>query len=141
MMSMHTLEPRLTRFLGELIERKLLNAGPIVMKFVTRVIPDNYDPNDEETYPLETPGSLELGGLIHIVSARTTERQFTEIKTGDAIVTFEATVDFSGKERITFEFNGDTWVQQAVGKELSQYWDLVLGGNPISQTLLLRKSA
>lgn len=140
MMSLHTLETRLTRFIGELIEKKLLNAGPIVMKYVTRTLPVNYDANDESTYPVETPHADTLGGFIHIVSARTTQRQFTEIKTGDAIVTFEATVDFSGKEQITFEFNGDTWVQQAAGKEVSQYWDLVLGGNLISQTLLLRKA-
>ena len=140
MMLLHTAENKLTRTLGMLIEQRKLNAGTIVMRYITRTLPGGYDPNDESTYPATTPGSAELGALIHIVSARTTQRQFTEIKTGDAIVTFEATVDFSGKEQITFEFMGDKWVQQAVGKELAQYWDVLMGGNPVSQTIVLRKA-
>lgn len=147
MLALHTLETRLKRTVGDLIERRLLNACTIVMRYVDAVATaGGFDRNDESTYPAREEKTSNLGGFVHFVSARTTARQFTEIQTGDAIVTFEASVDFTGKDKIRFELTGptggaaETYVQAAVGKELAQYWDVVLGGYPITQTVLLRKA-
>lgn len=147
-MGAHKLEKKLSRFIGMLIQKKLLSQASITVRYVDKpAVPDvDYDPNVESTYPTLTPKSVTVGALVHIVSVRTTQRQFTEIKTGDAIVTFETTprdqdnqpVDFTKMDQVTFEFNGDKYVQAATGKELAQYWDAVVGGVPVSQTLLLR---
>jgi hypothetical protein len=147
-MAAFKLEKRMGRFLGKVIERGLLNAGPLIVHYIERTLPPEYDPNDEDTYPAETEKTVTVTALIHEVSARTTLRQFSEIKAGDLIVTFESeptdeegnVINFAALEKIRFEWQGKIYVQQAVGKEVAQYWDVNIGGNPITQTLLLRPS-
>lgn len=153
------MEKRLTRFLATLLQRGILNTTSIIIHYVDKPDPvdPDYDKNIESSYAAPEQKTVTVKGLMHIVSVRTSQRQFTEIKTGDAIVTFENDirdanvpddpddpraniVDLSAMEEIRFEINGDSYVQQATGKELSQYWDAIIGGNPISQTLLLRLS-
>ena len=144
-------EKRLGRFLGKLIEQRLLNACDIILHYVDAYAPDpNFDPNVESSYPSPAPveKTKTIGGLVHIVSARTVQRQFTEIQAGDAIVTFEGTiydtdgnpVDLTTMQKLRFEFGGDIYVQATVGKDLAGYWSLVIGGSLLSQTFLLRKS-
>jgi hypothetical protein len=140
MMSAHLLEYRLKRVIGDLIERRLLNAETIKLHYVDKLAGTaGYDRNDEDTYPAREQKTVELGAFVHIVSVRTTQRQFTELRTGDAIVTFEGDVDFSDKDELRFEFRGGVWVQQAVGKDLALYWDAI-AGEPITKTIVLRTS-
>jgi hypothetical protein len=149
-MLLHTSETKLKRTLGSLVENQQANSTMITVHYVDKVTPANtpgFDANDEATYPVApTQKTAQVGALVHYVSARTNLRQFTEIQAGDAIVTFEAApvdvnnqpVDFAQMDEIIFEMDGKRWVQMAVGKGLAQYWDAVLGGYPISQTIVLR---
>jgi hypothetical protein len=148
-MAVHMLEKRLSRHLGKLIEQRLLNASSIILHYVDKPAPDeNFDPNVESTYPTLPEKTKTVGGLVHFVTARTMQRQFAEIQAGDAIVTFEGTiydeddnpVDLKQMQKLRFELNGDIYVQAAVGKDLKGYWSTVIGGNPLSQTFLLRLS-
>jgi hypothetical protein len=141
LMSMHTLGHRLQRELDNLIEGRKLNAGDVTLYYTEAVATNpGFDPNVEGTYPSRPEKQCTFGALVHIVSVRTTQRQFAEIQTGDAIITFRENVSFEGKENIRFEFGGEKWVQQAVGKDLASYWENYIGGRPIGKTIVLRQT-
>jgi hypothetical protein len=151
-MAAFKMENRMSRFLATLIEKKLLNAGTLVIRYIEQTLPDNFNPNKEADYPTTTPKSVTVGALIYEVSARTTLRQYSEIQAGDLIVTFEAEpiesgpdgqdnpVDIDALTNARFEWMGMLYVQQAVGKELASFWEDHLGGQPVAKTILLRRS-
>jgi hypothetical protein len=150
-MAAHLVEKRLSRGLGKIIERGLLNTSPIVLHYLDKPAPAvDYDPNVESSYPDPGPSekTVTVNGLVHMVSARTVLRQFAEVQAGDAIVTFEGSiydtagnvVDLSTTQKIRFEIFGDIYVQATVGKDLAGYWSTVIGGSLLSRTFLLRRS-
>lgn len=136
MMSLHRLPETFGRRLSGIIDGGLLNAGDVILRWDTSVAPA--DQNVEEQYLPPVPATETLGALIHWVSTRTIERGFTDFKAGDAIITFDPVVDLE-RPGLTFELpDGNVYVQAAAGKQIMEFWDVVIGGVPSTKTLLLR---
>lgn len=136
MMFLHRLPQRFARDLARIVEQRALNAGDVVMRWNAAAAPA--DKNVESSYPTPVPMTETVGALIHWVSQRAVERGFTEFKAGDAIVSFEQEVDLDRRD-LVFELpDGQTYVQSTVGKAVAQFWDVVIGGEPLTRTLLLR---
>lgn len=140
MISLHTLPDRFARHLSAIIDNKLLNAGQVILRWNTQAGPT--DRNLEQTYPEPVETSLPVNALIHFISERTIDRGFTSFKAGDAIITFDADVDLTQRDLVfLLPPDGAVYVQASAGKDVMQFWDVVIGGNPLTRTLLLRLKA
>lgn len=138
-MLLHNLPDLYTRHLGGLVEGKLLNAGDVILRWNSAPAPT--DRNLEATYVAPIAATSTISALIHWVQMRTVQRGFTEFEAGDAIITFEAAVDLTPQD-LVFELpDGKIYVQASVGKKLTEFWDVCIGGLPLSRTLLLRLKA
>jgi hypothetical protein len=136
MMSLHTLPSTFARHLGAITEGRLLNAGDVILRWNTAELPS--DPNLEATYAAPVAATATIPALIHYVSARAIERNFTEFRAGDAIISFEPSVNLE-LPGLVFELpDGQIYVQASSGKQVVEFWDVVLGGVPMTRTLLLR---
>lgn len=136
MMSLHRLPERFQRQLSRIVDNKLLNAGEIILRWNVADAPT--DRNLEATYVAADLMQLTFNALIHWISQRTIERGFTEFKAGDAIITFDPDVDLTKRDLVFVLPDGRTYVQASAGKDLIEFWDVVLGGQPMTRTLLLR---
>lgn len=137
MMSLHKLPLVFGRHRDRLLEKGQTNVGDIVLHWNAASAP--LDPNLESDLPAAVPLDETVRGFIHYVSVRTTERVYAEIRSGDVIVTFNPTVTIEGREGLYFVLpDGLTYVQAAEGKEVMEYWDVFVGGAPLTKTLLLR---
>jgi len=139
MMSLHTLSQRFSRHRDSLLERGRMNVGDIVLHWDAAPAPT--DPNVEASYADPQPQSETLRAFIYFVSARSTERQFAEIRAGDAIVSFHPSAELADTARPGLYFvlpDGLTYVQASAGKEVVQFWDVFVGGETLTRTLLLR---
>jgi len=141
MMSMHTLLPRYSRDLASIIGGRQLNTGDVVFHWDAAAGP--VDRNVEASYAAAQPQSATVAGLIHWVSVRSSDRgAFQEIQTGDAIVTFQTEVrsQIEGRRELYFSLpDGNDYVQAVVGKKVMEFWDAIIGGQPLGITLLLKK--
>lgn len=136
-MILHRLPQLVRRHMGLLIQQGLLNTGPIILRWNSAAAPA--DRNLEATYVVPVPQQETVTAFIHWVSQRAVERGFTDFKAGDAIVTFESTAELDGRRDLVFEFpDGGIYVQQATGKSVVQFWDVFIGGETLTRTLLLR---
>jgi hypothetical protein len=154
-MIQHLASKRIGRLLGKVVEKGWLNAAPVVIHYVDKVAPaPDFDANVESTYPATVEKTVRVSGLVHIVSARTVQRQFAEVQAGDAMVTFEKDlrdldnpnndtniVDLDAMDKVRFELpGGGIYVQAVVGKDLAKLWEIVAGGAPLAKTILLKLS-
>lgn len=136
-MLLHRLPQIIRRHLGALVQEGLLNTGDIVLRWNASAAPA--DRNLEATYAPPTPAELTVKAFIHWVSVRAVERGFTDFKAGDAIVTFESDVELDNKRDLRFEMpGGEIYVQASAGKSVAQFWDVYIGGEMLTRTLLLR---
>lgn len=128
------------RKLGSLVQGLRMDAGQITIQWDSSAAPANA--NLEADYAAPTVGSTTANALIHYVSATTVQRSMLEFKAGDAIVTFhptDATQKLDGKTGLRFVLpDGQTYVQAQAGKDIAQFWDVLLAGRKMSVTLLLR---
>ena len=103
----------------------------------------------------------EVSGTIrafwHQTGASIRLRQFTEIQVGDVIMDLDpdamvsvydgqplasgvVSLDDIANQGVRFELNGQAYTQAEIGEELAQAWNVVVGGQPILRTMLLRKA-
>src|SRR5581483_2463795 len=102
--------------------------------------PDDYDANVEGAQPARTPQQETVTALIHFVGATTKMVNYLEFQAGDAIVSFESTVQIEGRDELTFVLpNGNVYVMSLVGTKVIEYWDVMIGGEKLSQTVALRR--
>ncbi len=139
MMFLHTLGQRISRDLGAMIAGRNLNTGDVV--FHWDAAPGPTDRNVEASYSAASPQAETKQGLIHWVSVRSVAQgAFSEFQAGDAIVTFTADVVIAGKRGLYFTLpDGNDYVQANVGKKVIEFWDVYVGGEALSITLLLRR--
>lgn len=112
-------------------------ATPIVLKWL-----DYTDATRDETYHSLNSGTATLmsgvvNGVVHVVGATTSLRQWSEIQTGDAIIDFAPDVDLSGKEGLRFEFGGKLWAQKNIPDQLVAAWDVIERGETFEQTIVV----
>lgn len=137
MMSLHRFPRRFQRDLGGLVQNKQLNVSDLILRWNSGTPAG--DRNLEASYAAAVPAELTVSAFIHWVSMRAIERGFTDFKAGDVIVTFEADVSLDDKRDLVFVFPDEqVYVQQSTGKTIVQFWDVFIGGEPLTRTLLLR---
>lgn len=114
-------------------------SSPVLLKFDNGVTAA--DPNDLATWSgVEAPQTLEVSGLVHFPSAATLlNRGFVELEQGDAIVDFPPSLSFAGRNNLTFEIDGVEYVQKGVGKQVLDYYDLLVGGERLLRTCVLTR--
>lgn len=138
-MSMHTLPLVMARHLGGILEKGHLNTADVVLRWNAAAPPS--DPNLEAQAIAPVPLELTVKALVHYISVRTALRGLMEYQVGDAIVTFDGDIDLVGKEGLTFGMpDGRQYVQAGVGKDVAEFWDVIVGGTRLSVTVLLRAS-
>lgn len=126
------------RDMKRILDGNLLNRTVVQYFYDVEESPGSgeYDPNVESSYPEYAPESGEFNALVHFVQPETSAiRQFAEIRSGDVILDFSADVVLPSAAR--FVIDGRDYVQKSVGKELAQYWDVVVGGERMMRTLVL----
>jgi len=89
-----------------------------------------------------TSHSQIVKGFIHFpeIAATSGSVQFAEIEAGDCIVDLHPDTVIEGLESLTFEINGEKWVQKKTGGKLAKTWDTVYENTRFCRTLLLRKA-
>lgn len=136
-LSLHTLPTVMARHLGGILEAKAMNTGDIELRWNSAALPA--DPNLEAQAVAPVRQTATVRALIHYVSVRTAMRGLTEFKAGDAIVTFDGDLNLAGRQGLTFGMpDGAEYVQAATGKDVAEFWDVIVGGTRLSVTLLLR---
>jgi hypothetical protein len=87
------------------------------------------------------------GAFLHFVSATTQVRQFNEVQIGDAIADISPKINLAGRDGLTFLLPtgpcGDwqTWTNKPVSSQLAVFWDTLMAGRQLYQTVLLRRAA
>lgn len=99
-----------------------------------------YDANLEGSYPDTVPVSGTARALVHFVQPlKSGVRQFAEVEAGDVILDLahDGVPAPEGAAGLRCIIDGKTYVQKEAGKELAQYWDLVVGGERMMRTMLM----
>jgi hypothetical protein len=97
---------------------------------------NHFDPNIESAYPATTLQSGTFPAMIHFVQpSRSGVRIFSEIEVGDVILDFKQ--GYQLPKTAMFDIAGNRYVQKDAGSVLSEYWDVVIGGERMWRTLLL----
>ena len=102
-----------------------------------------FDANVEGSYPETREVSGTARALVHFVQPiKSGIRQFAEIQPGDVILDMQPTAMPApeGADGLKCVIDGQTYVQKDAGKELAQYWDLVVGGERMMRTLLMTRA-
>ena len=116
----------------------MLNAAPVILRWCGAAAPA--DPNVEgEEAPVQDQEAT-VTGLVHYVGARSVPNGFMVFEKLDALVTFESDVDLRTRDGITFELpDGKVYVQADTGGKAVDFWDLLVRGERLAQTVALRK--
>ena len=139
MMSMHTLGMRMKRDFGGMLERGHLNTAPVTLRWVSSERPA--DENVEGSGPEKTVEERSVHALVHFVGpGKLIPKQFVGYEKLDALVTFEADVELSGLNGLTFVLpDGFEYVQADSGERVVDLWDAVVGGEAMSKTVALNR--
>jgi len=124
-------------------------------------------PVDVITGALPDGGEQEVSGTLrgfwHQIGASTKLRQFSEIKVGDVLFDIDpgavvavydgqvlvsgtlsagasVTLDAIATQGVRFELRGQSFVQAEIGDELADAWNVIVGGQALLGTVLLRKA-
>ncbi len=103
---------------------------------------------------VEVSGTLPV--FWHQVNAATKLRQYAEIQVGDVLVDLDpaapvtvypgqpvsgvVALDALAEAGLVFERAGQRYVQAEVGEALAEAWSVVVGGQELLRTMLLRKA-
>jgi hypothetical protein len=86
-----------------------------------------------------TPQTVTIRGLVHFISPTTAAyRMYSQLKSGDAILDLDPSVDLENKPNLTFEFGGQTWTQLTLPEEILRALDAIHGGLQISRVVAVR---
>jgi hypothetical protein len=134
------LKKAITRARNRTLQRGLRNTVTVTLRWdsgVTRA-----DVNDMATWTgTAAPQTAEVKALVHFPSAASLlNRGFTELVEGDAIVDFDPALSFTGKSNLTFLIDGIAYVQKSVGKQVVDYFDLLVGGARMFRTCVLTRT-
>lgn len=128
---------QLQRVLAKEIRLRELNVVDVLVQWNEEGErgPD-YDPNVESTWPTSESRSETFPALVHFVQPLTSGiRQFAELQAGDVILDFLQDVPLPKRGR--FVVDGKTYVQKDIGDELSEYWDVIIGGQRMMRTVVV----
>jgi len=130
-------------FILQRIGENLAESGTDILLTWDEYPPDT--PVDEVTQtPQGTPTQNQkcVKGFVHLVQASTmsTVKQFNEIETGDCIVDLAPDADIDGKLNLRFIIAGETWCPKQISDKLGRAWDVVVQGQRLYRSVLLRKA-
>ena len=138
MMLMHNLPVSLDRAIRGTIERAELNTGPVTLDWISYPA-GVFDKNIEGDRPTGTPATKIVHAFIQFVNQDMVREEFAEFHAGLAILTFEADVEIDGLASLTFTLpDGNIYVTDKTGTDVTKYWDLVIGGLRMSRTVALK---
>ena len=137
-MILHNLPVTLDRRIRGTIERGELNTGPVVLDWIS--YPDTpFDENIEGDRPTGTPATKTVHAFIQFVNQDMVREEFAEFHAGTAICTFEADVAIDALKSLTFTLpDGNIYVPDKTGTDVTKFWDLVIGGVRMSRTVALK---
>lgn len=137
---MHKFPDRFRRDFRETLERGQAETGDVILRWNVADAPE--DRNVEADRPEADYTTETVSALVHWVSMRAVQAGLTIFKAGDAIVTFDGEVELENKTELSFTLpDGKIYVQAAAGREVAEWWDVFVGGAPLTKTLLLRVKA
>lgn len=80
-------------------------------------------------------------GFLHYVQiAKQGVMQFNEFEQGDCIVDLAPDADIDGKTNLRFTIDGERWVAKDLGEKLAKTWDVVVQGQRLYRSVLLKKA-
>lgn len=144
--------------LGFILEREALHLADAGSDVLLRWVEVTGGWLDAGSGALVSGVSQPMSGIMKghgmIEPARSVERRYAEIQTGDLILDVASDPDVtlcgglptSGVVKFAdieawqprFEYGGRFYVQSKVGQELNATWDVVVANRKVGQTLLLR---
>lgn len=135
------LKKLINRARNRTLGRNLRNTATITLRWDNGV--QQGDVNDMATWTgVPDPQTSEVKGLVYFPSAASLiNRGFLELVEGDCIVDFDPSLQFAGKQNLTFLIDGFSYVQKTVGKQVMDYYDLLVGGERMFRTCVLTRTA
>lgn len=140
-------------FIQKRLELNLSKDGTDVVLYWVEIVGGALDPTGAIVSGTETLMSGTMKGFVHAEPAKSVVRQFAEIEAGDLIVDLGPSPDvtlLSGTGKVSldsisskgprFQVGGELYVQKEIGDKLGKSWDVILRGQKLSRTLLLRKA-
>lgn len=133
------LRAKMQRDAKRILNRGALNTAEITVSWQKPV--DGSQPRDpalEATAPTTETITLDPKpkAFVHFVEpSKSLSRQFTQIETGDVILDFLDDVVLP-RDGAVFIVNGDRYIQKDVGKQLTEFWDLMIEGQRHMRTVV-----
>lgn len=91
------------------------------------------------TYTAEQ--EVEIDAFVYHVAGTSAQRRFAELESGDLLLdVLDTDLDLSGKTGVYFKWQGVKWVQKAVGKDVTEHFDMTHRGTGVIRTLVLQRS-
>lgn len=135
---MHLLGQRIGRDLDDVLERKLLNSGDVVLRWSSAAAPA--DPNVEGEMDPSQDQQMTVTALIHFVNAKSVPNGFMVFDKLDAIVTFDSSLNLDAMEGLTYALpDGHVYVPADTGGKAVEFWETVICGERLARTVALRK--
>ena len=132
---------KMRRDAARILSRGQLNTAVVTVSWKKPV--DGSQPRDpalEGTAPATETVTLEKKAFVHFVEiSRSLSRQFTQIETGDVILDFLGDVELP-RDGAVFIVNGERYTQKDVGKQLTEFWDLMIEGRRHMRTVVACKA-
>lgn len=127
--------------------KKFCNDGigvTVIAKWVELSETTDIDPvTDDPLGGTGTQKTFTFKSLVHYINpTKNGYRMFNELTIGDAIIDIPGDViDFFGKNRLSFEFAGEEWVQKEVSDKLKQSWSILFGDIKLAQSIVVTRKA
>jgi hypothetical protein len=135
------LRAKMQRDAKRILNRGVLNTAMVTVSWQKPV--DGSQPRDpalEGTAPATETVTLERKAFVHFVEpSKSLSRQFTQIETGDVILDFLGDVVLP-RDGAVFIVNGERYIQKDVGKQLTEFWDLMIEGQRHMRTVVASKA-
>jgi hypothetical protein len=129
-------------FILSRIPANLAESGTDVTLHWTTLAGGTLDPVTGATVGATPTAQTEAAkAFLHFVQiAQSGQRIFNEFEVGDCIADFAPTVTFEGREQLWFEIDGQRWVAKQFSDKLGRTWDVVMQGQRLFRSVLLRKA-
>lgn len=83
-----------------------------------------------------TAQTATIRGLVHFISPMSAAyRIHSQLKSGDAILDLDPSLDLENKPNLAFEFGGQMWTQKVLPEETLKALDAIHGGLQISRVV------
>ena len=118
-------------------EEPVAGRGLLVASGPVDYLSGEFDPNLEETYSEPVPQSGTWPAFVHFVKpVENVERKFLEVEAGDVFLDFLYDVPLDGKRGVIFQVDGEEYVQKKIGRDLTECYDVLVGGERMVRTVL-----